>query len=121
MALAPEFAFDAVHSFEPDPKCVARIERDFATAIAAGRLCVDPVALGAEDREITLFGDNAGGGASIVAGMLSDDGRATRVARWTLRFPRRPCLRRRYFRQTEFKAARLKSSTGCIRARISMR
>ena len=81
VALAPEFAFDAVHSFEPDPKCVARIERDFATAIAAGRLYVHPVALGAEDREITLFGDNAGGGASIVAGMLSDDGRATRVAK----------------------------------------
>lgn len=85
VALAPEFAFDAVHSFEPDPKCVARIERDFATAIAAGRLCVHPVALGAEDREITLFGDNAGGGASIVAGMLSDDGRRLAWPRWTLR------------------------------------
>lgn len=81
VALGPDFAFDAVYSFEPDPECVSRIEEGFAAAIADGRLRVQPAALGATDGEIMLFGDNRGGGASIVPGMLSNDQRAIRVAK----------------------------------------
>jgi FkbM family methyltransferase len=81
VVLGRDLAFDAVHTFEPDPECVARMQRDFAAAIEAGRLILHPVALGGEDGEITLFGDNAGGGASVVAGMLRDDTRAIRVAK----------------------------------------
>jgi FkbM family methyltransferase len=79
VALEPDLAFDAVHTFEPDPECVARMRRDLAPAIEAGRLILHPVALGGEDGEVTLFGDNSGGGASVVAGMLRDDTRAIRV------------------------------------------
>ena len=81
VALGRDLAFDAVHTFEPDPQCIARMQRDFASAIDAGRLILHPVALGGEDGEITLFGDNAGGGASVVAGMLRDGKRAIRVAK----------------------------------------
>ena len=70
VALERDLAFDAVHTFEPDPECVARMQRAFAPAIEAGRLILHPVALGGEDGEITLSGDNSGGGASVVAGML---------------------------------------------------
>jgi len=80
-ALGPELAFDVVHTFEPDPECAAQIERSLAAEIASGRLVVHPAALGGEDGEITLFGDNAGGGASVVAGMLRDERRAIRVAK----------------------------------------
>ena len=79
VALGRDFAFDAVHSFEPDPECVARLQQEFAEVIEAGRLILHPVALGGEDGEVTLFGDNSRGGASVVAGMLRDDTRAIRV------------------------------------------
>lgn len=79
VALGRELAFDVVHTFEPDPECVARMQRAFEAAIDAGRLILHPVALGGEDGEITLFGDNSGGGASVIAGMLRDDARAIRV------------------------------------------
>jgi FkbM family methyltransferase len=79
VVLGHDLAFDAVHTFEPDPECVAWMQREFAAVIEAGRLILHPVALGGEDGEATLFGDNSGGGASIVAGMLRDDTRAIRV------------------------------------------
>jgi FkbM family methyltransferase len=81
VALGGDLAFDAVHTFEPDPECVARMQRAFEAAIEAGRLILHPVALGGADGEITLFGDNARGGASVVAGMLRDNQRAIRVAK----------------------------------------
>ena len=79
IALGRDFAFDEVHTFEPDPECVQVMQRSFATEIEAGRLTLHPAALGGEDGEATLFGDNSGGGASIVTGMLHDERRAIRV------------------------------------------
>lgn len=80
VALDPAWRFDHVHTFEPDPECAQSIERDFAPAIAQGRLSVHRAALGASDGATTLFGDNGGGGASTVAGALADGLRAIRVS-----------------------------------------
>ena len=79
VALNGEWAFDHVHSFEPDPVCVAEMETRFAGLIAAGRLTVHPVALGDHDGEVTLAGDNAGGAASVLPGFVRAAARQVRV------------------------------------------
>ena len=73
VALDGCWRFDHVHTFEPDPGCAAEIERRFGDAITAGRLTVHRAAVGARDETVMLLGDNSGGGATIVPGMLSDE------------------------------------------------
>jgi FkbM family methyltransferase len=79
VALNAKWAFDHVHSFEPDPACVLELERRFAAAVADGRLTIHPVALGDRAGEVTLFGDNAGGAASVAPGFLRDASRRIAV------------------------------------------
>ena len=79
VAFDGRWAFDHVHSFEPDPQCVREIEARFASQIASGRLTIHGAALGDRDGEVTLAGDNAGGAASVVPGFIRDQQRALRV------------------------------------------
>lgn len=74
VALDPSWRFDHVHTFEPDPACARHIAARFADAIAARRLTVHQAALSNSDGRLTLFGDNAKGGASIVPNALSEPG-----------------------------------------------
>ena len=79
VALNGSWAFDHVHSFEPDPACVRVMGGRFASLIADGRLTIHPVALGDRASEVTLTGDNAGGAASVVPGFMRDDARRLAV------------------------------------------
>ncbi|MGG7565467.1 FkbM family methyltransferase [Rhodovulum sp. DZ06] len=64
---AAPFAFDRVISAEPDPAMVAHLSGQFADRIAAGTYAVAPVALAESRGRMTLYGDNRGGGASLLA------------------------------------------------------
>ncbi|HUZ66605.1 MAG TPA: FkbM family methyltransferase [Beijerinckiaceae bacterium] len=75
VALDGSWRFDHVYTFEPHPDCAVEIRHRFSDAIAAGRLTVHQAAVGARTEEITLLGDNSGGGATIVPGMLVDESR----------------------------------------------
>lgn len=75
VALDACWCFDHVYTFEPDPDCAVEIRRRFRDAIAAGQLTVHQAAVGARNEEIMLLGDNSGGGATIVPGMLADESR----------------------------------------------
>jgi hypothetical protein len=58
---------------------VRRLHERFGPLIAAGRLTIHPVALGAANGEVVLRGDNSGGAASIMADYLSIPAREIRV------------------------------------------
>jgi FkbM family methyltransferase len=79
VALNGSWAFDRVHSFEPDPTCVLELERRFAALVADGRLTIHPVALGDHFGEVTLAGDNDGGAASVLPGFVRAAARQIRV------------------------------------------
>lgn len=79
VALDGTWAFDLVHSFEPDADCVRGMEEKFAADITAGRLVIHRAALGGHDGEITLLGDNSIGGATTVRGQLRDESRAQKA------------------------------------------
>jgi FkbM family methyltransferase len=78
-ALDGRWKFDRVHSFEPDPECVRALRARFGPQVAAGTLTIHPVALGAENGEVVLHGDNSGGAASIMSDYLRGDERKIRV------------------------------------------
>lgn len=80
VALAREWIFDHIHTFEPEPASARHIEMRFADAIRDGRLTVHQAALGSKDGTITLFGDNSKGGASVVDGALQGAGAGVNVA-----------------------------------------
>jgi FkbM family methyltransferase len=79
VALSPAWRFDHVHTFEPDPECVSKLETKFAVAIASGRLTVHQAALSDHDGYLMLFGDNQKGGASVISGALSESGTPLQV------------------------------------------
>ena len=79
VALRPDWRFDHVHTFEPDETCARHIEDRFKVAVAAGRLTVHHAALADKGGTLTLYGDNAKGGASVVAGALANLGTPTQV------------------------------------------
>jgi FkbM family methyltransferase len=55
-----------VISVEPDPEMVAALTRRFQREIDAGRYEIAPVGLSDKTGEALLYGDNSGGGASVV-------------------------------------------------------
>lgn len=71
--LSPIWRFDRVYAFEPDPEAVRVLEQKFAAEIAAGKLIIVPAALSTHEGEADLFGDNAGGGASLYAEKMDVD------------------------------------------------
>lgn len=78
--LSPLWRFDLVYAFEPDPAAVQILAEKFAADIAAGKLIVVAAALSDRDDEADLFGDNAGGGASLFAEKADiDAGKRARV------------------------------------------
>jgi FkbM family methyltransferase len=79
VALNGRWAFDHVHSFEPDPACAREMEVRFVSLVEAGRLTIHAVALGDRDGEVTLCGDNAGGAASVLPGFMRDGARQLSV------------------------------------------
>ena len=79
IALNGLWAFDLVHTFEPDPAAADVIRRDFARSISDGSLRVHEIALGAQTGSVTLAGDNSGGAATTVAGFRRDSGRSITV------------------------------------------
>lgn len=79
VALNGVWAFDVVHTFEPDPDAASQIDKKFPDAIAAKKLFVHRIALSKADGVAVLTGDNSGGGASIVEAMLTNDARRIEV------------------------------------------
>ncbi|MEM8988669.1 MAG: FkbM family methyltransferase [Pseudomonadota bacterium] len=71
--LTPKWAFDVIFCFEPDPECFAHIESIFAEAIDEERLIVINAGLSDESGDVTLYGDNSGGGASALHKHGADD------------------------------------------------
>ncbi|MEO1091746.1 MAG: FkbM family methyltransferase [Pseudomonadota bacterium] len=67
LALQPPFRFDRVISVEPDPQMVEVLRERFSAEREAGRYVVAPYGLGERCGEAELFGDNTGGGASLLA------------------------------------------------------
>lgn len=61
-----DLPFDRVISVEPDPSMVAHLEARFVEHIARGAYLVAPVAIADRNGSMTLFGSNAGGGASLI-------------------------------------------------------
>jgi FkbM family methyltransferase len=110
VALDGTWAFDLVHSFEPDADCVRGIEEKFATDIAAGRLVIHRAALGGQDGEITLLGDNSIGGATTVRGQLRDESRAQKA----------PLIDAKRFVETLPKDARIYIKLNCEGAEVEI-
>ncbi|MEZ5995207.1 MAG: FkbM family methyltransferase [Hyphomonadaceae bacterium] len=78
MAVEGGYAFDRLISVEPDPDMVAHLEKRFEAEVASGRYRVAPVGLSDRIGTARLFGDNSGGGASIVAGKFAPEDRTSR-------------------------------------------
>lgn len=78
MALEGGYPFDRLISAEPDPDMVAHLEQRFSDDVATGRYQVAPVGLGKEVGTARLYGDNSGGGASVIATKFAPDARASR-------------------------------------------
>lgn len=64
--MAPYWAFDHVFTFEPDPDCVAIIKEKFSQELADDRLSIVQAGLSSREGEALLYGDNQGGGATIL-------------------------------------------------------
>lgn len=62
------YAFDRMVSVEPDPEMIAALRTRFAKEIADGRYQIAPVGLSDRIGTAQLLGDNAEGGASMIAG-----------------------------------------------------
>lgn len=67
---ASRFDFDRVISVEPDPEMVTLLHEQFADKISTGKFIVAPVGVALKRGKLTLFGSNAGGGASLVSAKL---------------------------------------------------
>lgn len=67
------YAFDLVHTFEPMPDFASRLETVYAKHVHDGRLQVHACGLSNRNAVVPLFGDNAGGGATICPGKQPAD------------------------------------------------
>lgn len=76
--LGGDWPFDRIISVEPDRDMVAVLEARFADHIASGRYRVAPIGLSNGTGSAKLFGDNSGGGASLLSSKFGHDNRASR-------------------------------------------
>lgn len=65
--LESDYPFDRIVSVEPDPDMVEFLTKRFEGFIASGQYVVAPAGLSNTAATVKLYGDNTGGGASIVA------------------------------------------------------
>ena len=79
--LRDRWAFDHVYAFEPHPAFFADLKARYADAVEAGRLTLFEAGLADRDGAAPLYGDNAGGGASLMRKKGADggDGRTVRL------------------------------------------
>ena len=68
-------SFDRVISVEPDPEWVSKLSTRFAEKVADGSYLVAPIAISNRNGAMTLYGDNRGGGASLISSKVSSDDR----------------------------------------------
>lgn len=66
------YAFDHIHTFEPMPSFADLLRTKYRNRIDEGRLTVHACGLSNRDGEVTLYGDNDSGGASVHAAKESD-------------------------------------------------
>ena len=63
--LSDGYAFDHIHCFEPMSRFADRLDNVYGDHVDAGRLSVHNFGLARRTGELTLFGANEGGGASV--------------------------------------------------------
>lgn len=74
------YTFDRVISVEPDPEMIAKLQGKFASRLSEDSFAVAPYAISTSRGQMTLYGSNTGGGASLVAGKVSKKERADGVS-----------------------------------------
>ena len=104
--LKPAYHFDAVHCFEPQEKCCARIRRRFGAHIDSGRLFVHAFGLADFDGERALFG------GGMAASMFADKKGVDNSRAVTCRFARASAFFNEYIRAGDMAVMKLNCEGG---------
>ena len=76
--LSARWRFDHIFAFEPDEEACGKIKTKFDAALASKKLTLVEAGLSNQTAEATLYGDNAGGGASLFSKKKGIDAKTRR-------------------------------------------